>query len=97
MAGSTLVVPAKGHRIHVNITVSSPATRLVAANGNRKSVTFQNKDAGTVYLGGPAVDVSGPNQGYALFTGATFTDNASSEEWWGISSGSNLVGVTDVA
>jgi hypothetical protein len=92
----SLITPRKGHRIQTNVTVGGTAVKLADANKNRKSITLQNKGGGTCYLGGPDVTTSGPTQGYALFTGATLVDNASDEEWWAISGGSYVVGVTDV-
>lgn len=85
------VSPTKGKRTHTNVTATTAAGVLVAANGNRKTVTFQNKGAVTVFLGKSDVATSGSAGGYALFAGASFTDNASTEAWYAIAASSTTV------
>lgn len=75
------------HRAQALVTVSTPAARLLAGTGQGRNRTFQNQGAATVYLGGPDVAASGPNAGYALAAGATFSDNASADPWYGITAG----------
>ncbi len=92
----SLVTPRKGIPTRTNTTVSA-LIQLAEANQNRKSILFQNQGAVTVFLGGPAVAISGANRGYALFAGATFVDNATDTEWWAIpASGSPIVHVEEV-
>ena len=92
-----VVSPLKGLRVETNVTVGGSPTLLAKQNGNRKSITFQNQGGSTVFIGYANVAASGANTGYALFTGTTFTDNASDGEWWGITSGSMLVHVIEVS
>ena len=62
-------------------------------------MTIQNQGGGTVFLGiDDTVTDSGATRGYALFTGQTFTDDATNGAWWAIStSGSNIVNLMEVS
>lgn len=93
-----LTVPVKGTPVRTNVSVGTEAIRLSAVGGNRKSILFQNQGSGTVHLGGPDVAVNGDTRGYALFAGASFVDNSTTGEWWGVSEGgTNIVHVIAVA
>lgn len=88
-----IVTPRKGKRTGTNISVgSSSAVQIAQNNNSRKSLIIQNQGSQTVYIGDSTVTNSGATRGYALFSGNTFTDNASDEEWWavGASSTNNL-------
>ena len=76
---SSLVVPRKGARAHTSLAIPTAVTLLVQANPNRKSITFQNQGSDTVFLGASTVTSGGATRGYALFAGASFTDNASGQ------------------
>lgn len=95
----TGIVPIKGDATHSNVTVDSSRDLLAAANPNRISITFQNQGASdTVYLGDVTVTSSSTTAGYALAAGATFTDNATTGAWYGVTaSGSSSVHVIEVA
>lgn len=96
--GIGLVSPLKGTRYHSNVTATGTATQLVAANLNRKSVTFQNQGSNTVFLAKATVTTGGTTRGYALFTGTSFTDNGSADEWFGVTAGtSEIVHVVEIS
>lgn len=85
----TVVTPRKGVRTHSNYSVdSSFIVKLAAVNTNRKTITFQNQGSVTVFIGDATVANTGGTTGYALFSGQTFTDNASDGEWWAIAASS---------
>lgn len=97
--GHVLTTSKKGVLTTSNVSVETGATiRLIAANGNRKSLILQNQGSGTVFIGATStVAISGTARGYALFTGASFTDDATAGEWWAISgTGTNIVNVQEV-
>jgi len=84
--------PRKGTAVRTNVTVESSGSGvLVSGNPNRKSIIFQNQGSVTVFLGGLDVAVSGASRGYALFAGASFTDDATDKEWWGIAASSTAI------
>lgn len=85
------VSSVKGNRTHTNVTVTTTAALLVAANGNRKSVTIQNQGSVTVYLGKEDVTTTGATRGFALLADHTFTDNASNGLWWAVAASSTAV------
>lgn len=87
----SLTVSQKGYRVHTNITVGESAGAIVAENGNRKSLIIQNQGSVTVFIGPFGVDTSGSARGYALVAGASFTDDASRQEWWAIASSSTAI------
>lgn len=88
----TSVTSRKGSPTRTNVTVQSSGSGLVvAANGNRKSLLFQNQGSVTIFLGGPDVAISGASRGYALFAGASFTDDATATEWWAIAASSTAI------
>lgn len=91
-----IIVSRKGTQTPSNYTITTAAAMVAAKNGNRKSITFQNQGSGTIYLGTDVVTSSGPNRGYALFAGATFTDNATDGEWWAVGTGSDVLHVIEV-
>lgn len=95
----TIGVNQKGHRTTTNVTVqSSGATQLLSAAPHRKSAMLQNQGSVTVFIGGGDVAISGPSRGYALFAGASFTDDATADEWWAIAASSTaIVNVMEVA
>lgn len=91
-----IVQMRKGKRAASNVTVGGSPILLCADNNSRKSVIFQNQGSGTVFLGHDDVATSGSTRGYALFTGASFTDDASDEAWYAIGTGSDIVHVEEV-
>lgn len=59
---------------------------------------FQNQGADTVFLGGSNVTTSGAQRGYALFSGTTFTDDATDKPWFAIAAtGTVIVHIEEVA
>jgi hypothetical protein len=92
-----LTVSAKGHRVHTNFTLTTSPAALTTGSANRKSVIFQNQGAAIAYIGPFGVSSSGAARGYALAGGASFTDDASGEEWWGVTdSGTTSLHVIEV-
>lgn len=87
--GIGLVSALKGKRYHSNVTATGSAVLVSAANENRKSITIQNQGSDTVFIGPSTVATGGSRRGFALFTGTSFTDNGSADEWWAISSGTS--------
>jgi len=92
------ITPRKGTPTATNVTVgaSEPillveAAGLIGPEASRKSVMFQNQGAVTVFIGGEAVATSGANRGYALFAGASFTDNSTATAWYGIAASSTAI------
>jgi hypothetical protein len=93
----SLVVPRKGNRAHTNVTAGSVIAQLASYNKNRKSITFQNQGAATVFIGDATVTATGSTTGYSLFAGTTFTDNASDGAWYVImASGNANINVIEV-
>jgi len=86
-----LVTSRKGPRTETNYTVGTSALLIAAANRNRKSITIQNQGGETVFLGNAGVTNSGSDIGFALFTGTSFTDNASDDPWYAVSASTNNV------
>lgn len=65
------------------VAVLTTATALIsAANANRKSIIFVNVGPNVVYMA-PANTVTTTN-GFYLATGASFTDERTTLQWWGI-------------
>lgn len=91
-----LIVPRKGSRIHTNVTVNGSPILILSANRHRKTAIIQNQGSGTVFLGPLGVATSGASRGFALFAGATFTDNGSDQDWYAIGSGTDIVHVCEV-
>lgn len=87
----SIVTPRKGARRASVVTAGSGPALLAAADRNRKSLTMQNQGSVTVYLGGPAVASSGADRGYALFAGATLTDNASDDAWYALAASDTAI------
>lgn len=86
------VSPLKGIPTNSQYSVGSSTPILVApANTSRKSITYQNQGAVTIFLGfnNPNVTGSGSNLGYALFAGTTFTDNATNTSTYALAASSS--------
>jgi hypothetical protein len=76
----------KGTGVPSNVTVGTSPVMLVQPNVNRGSLIIQNQGSVTVYLGiDSTVSATGSTRGYALFAGATFTDDATAGAWWAVS------------
>lgn len=86
-----LTVARKGKRTHTNVTIPNTQAAIVVDNVNRKSLIIQNQGSETVFLGKQGVAISGANRGYALAAGTSFTDDASDEAWWAISTSTNNI------
>jgi hypothetical protein len=82
----------KGGRTQTNVTVAADQPYLlIGAASTRKSVVFQNQGSVTVFIGPSTVAISGATRGYALFAGASFTDDASDQDWWGIAASTSAI------
>lgn len=93
-----VVTPRKGTRAHSIFTATATPQRMVEGRPQRRTITFQNQGSATVYIGDQTVTASGSTRGYALFAGASFTDNASDGEWWVVASTSTqAVHIIDVS
>lgn len=93
-----LITPRKGTRVHSIVTTTTTPQRIAVARSQRRTITLQNQGSATVYIGDQTVTASGSTRGYALFAGASFTDNASDGEWWAVASTSTqAVHIIDVS
>ena len=83
-----LVTPRMGQCTQTNVTIGPTPTLIVDMNLNRKTLAIQNQsDSVNVFIGPTAdVEASGANCGYMLIPGDSFVDNATSVEWWAITS-----------
>jgi hypothetical protein len=88
-----LIRVRKGKRTETLVACSSGGVLLCPDNVNRESVTFQNQAAGVILL--TALAGKGGSAGYSLASGASFTDNASDQAWYGTGTGN--VWVIDTA
>ncbi len=95
---SDMITPRKGTPVASNVTVGAsdpilliPDSGYIGPDAARKSVMFQNQGSVTVFIGGEAVSTTGANRGYALFAGASFTDNSSNAAWYAIAASSTAV------
>jgi hypothetical protein len=94
-SGSTSI---KGTATRTNVSVTGSRAAIAVLNGNRKSLMIQNQGTDTVFLGGSDVATSGAGRGYALFAGATFTDDATNTEWWAVAnSGTQILHIEEVS
>jgi hypothetical protein len=89
----------KGTRTVTSVSVGTgSAVQLAKLNTNRKSLLVQNQGAQNIFIGPSTVTISGPTTGYLVAAGTTFTDNASADELWALSSsGTQIVSVVEVS
>lgn len=78
--GALQITGRKGARAEGRVQPDTSATLIVAANTGRATLVMTNVSANTVYLGKSDVDTTK----YPLAQGEHFTDNSSTEAWYGI-------------
>lgn len=85
----------KGTAVASQVTASTSASVLLAANANRVSAIFYNNGSVTVYIGGSGVTSS---NGFPIPAGQSFTDDASNGVWYVVSASSTAsIGVIEVS